>query len=158
LPKLAFSKPPQVGPMRAARCSVAWPISRASGITPIAASVKVAAGSHAASWAKRCDRRAAAIAGYPSRFVGRIRCRMPDSPVARQRGPAADARDMVENRGRIQILRGPMDILDLKKHLVDVCHRASERWLTSGSGGNISVRVPNTNRYLCTATGVTFRD
>ena len=51
-----------------------------------------------------------------------------------------------------------MDLTDLKQHLVDVCHRASERWLTSGSGGNISVRIPGTDRYLCTATGVTFRD
>ena len=46
----------------------------------------------------------------------------------------------------------------LKKHLVDVCHWASDRWLTAGSGGNISVRIPNSDRYLCTATGVTFRD
>jgi len=51
-----------------------------------------------------------------------------------------------------------MDVTDLKKHLVDICHRASERWLTAGSGGNISVRIPGTDRYLCTATGVTFRD
>jgi ribulose-5-phosphate 4-epimerase/fuculose-1-phosphate aldolase len=47
---------------------------------------------------------------------------------------------------------------DLKKHLADICHRADERWVTAGSGGNISVRVPGTNRFLCTATGVTFRD
>src|SRR6185295_23722 len=47
---------------------------------------------------------------------------------------------------------------DLKRELVDICHRASERWLTAGSGGNISVRIPGTDRYLCTATGVTFRD
>ena len=51
-----------------------------------------------------------------------------------------------------------MAVLDLKRQLVDICHRASERWLTSGSGGNISVRIPGTDRYLCTATGVTFRD
>jgi len=51
-----------------------------------------------------------------------------------------------------------MHLEDLKKLLVDVCHRASERWLTAGSGGNISVRIPNTDRYLCTATGVTFQD
>ncbi len=51
-----------------------------------------------------------------------------------------------------------MTPLDYKKQLVDICHRASERWLTAGSGGNISVRIPNTDRYLCTATGVTFRD
>ncbi len=51
-----------------------------------------------------------------------------------------------------------MTILDLKKLLADVCHRADQRWLTAGSGGNISVRVPGTDRYLCTATGVTFRD
>ena len=51
-----------------------------------------------------------------------------------------------------------MTVEDRKKHLADICHRASERWLTSGSGGNISVRIPGTDRYLCTATGVTFRD
>ena len=51
-----------------------------------------------------------------------------------------------------------MNVQDLKKELVDVCHCASERWLTAGSGGNISVRIPGTDRYLCTATGVTFRD
>lgn len=51
-----------------------------------------------------------------------------------------------------------MDVLDLKKHLADICHRASERWLTAGSGGNISMRIPGTGRYLCTATGVTFAD
>jgi ribulose-5-phosphate 4-epimerase/fuculose-1-phosphate aldolase len=51
-----------------------------------------------------------------------------------------------------------MSIMDLKKQLVDVCHRASDRWLTAGSGGNISIRIPNTDRYLCTATGVTFAD
>src|SRR5215470_15492015 len=51
-----------------------------------------------------------------------------------------------------------MSVLDLKKHLTDICQRASERWLTSGSGGNISVRIPDSDRYLCTATGVTFRD
>jgi len=51
-----------------------------------------------------------------------------------------------------------MNLLDLKKQLVDVCHKASDRWLTAGSGGNISVRIPGTDRYLCTATGVTFAD
>ena len=50
-----------------------------------------------------------------------------------------------------------MTVTDLKKHLVDICHCASERWLTAGSGGNISVRIPGTDRYLCTATGITFR-
>ena len=51
-----------------------------------------------------------------------------------------------------------VSLQDLRKQLTDVCHRASERWLTAGSGGNISIRVPGTDRYLCTATGVTFRD
>jgi L-fuculose-phosphate aldolase len=51
-----------------------------------------------------------------------------------------------------------MKLDDLKKHLADICIRASERWLTAGSGGNISVRVPGTDRMLVTATGVTFRD
>ena len=50
-----------------------------------------------------------------------------------------------------------MNVQDLKKELVDICHCASDRWLTAGSGGNISVRIPGTDRYLCTATGVTFR-
>jgi ribulose-5-phosphate 4-epimerase/fuculose-1-phosphate aldolase len=51
-----------------------------------------------------------------------------------------------------------MLVSDLKRHLADVCRRASERWLTAGSGGNVSVRIPGTDRYLVTATGVTFRD
>ena len=51
-----------------------------------------------------------------------------------------------------------MNIDELKRHLVDICHCASERWLTAGSGGNISVRIPDTDRYLCTAPGVTVRD
>ncbi len=51
-----------------------------------------------------------------------------------------------------------MNVQDLKKELVDICHCANDRWLTAGSGGNISVRIPGTDRYLCTATGVTFRD
>ena len=51
-----------------------------------------------------------------------------------------------------------MNLENLKRELVDICHCASERWLTAGSGGNISVRIPGTDRYLCTATGVTFRD
>src|SRR4051794_32295500 len=50
-----------------------------------------------------------------------------------------------------------MVISDLRKHLTDICHRASHRWLTAGSGGNISVRV-DAERMLCTATGVTFLD
>lgn len=50
------------------------------------------------------------------------------------------------------------DLLDLKKHLVDICHRTHDRWLSAGSGGNISVRIPGTDRMLCTATNVTFRD
>src|SRR5262249_53887198 len=65
---------------------------------------------------------------------------------------------VVENRRPISDTRRCMSVLDLKEHLADICHRASERWLTSGSGGNISVRIPGTDRYLCTATGVTFRD
>jgi L-fuculose-phosphate aldolase len=51
-----------------------------------------------------------------------------------------------------------MTTTDLKRQLVDVARRANERWLTAGSGGNISVRIPGTDRYLCTATGVTFAD
>ena len=51
-----------------------------------------------------------------------------------------------------------MNVQDLQKELVDICHCASDRWLTAGSGGNISVRIPGTDRYLCTATGITFRD
>lgn len=53
---------------------------------------------------------------------------------------------------------GSVSIQDLRKQLADICHCASERWLTAGSGGNISIRIPSTDRYLCTATGVTFRD
>src|SRR5262245_52670903 len=81
-------------------------------------------------------------------------------PVKEENDPGArlpNHVDQVESVGTI-VNSTRMSVLDLKKQLVDVCHRASERWLTSGSGGNISIRIPGGDRYLCTATGVTFRD
>src|SRR5262245_17271585 len=51
--------------------------------------------------------------------------------------PPRYPRARLRSRPGFQILLAHMDVLDLKKHLTDICHRASERWLTSGSGGNI---------------------
>ncbi len=45
LPKVALSSPPSVGPVRSARCSVAVPISAASGRTATHAIAKISTGS-----------------------------------------------------------------------------------------------------------------
>ena len=45
-PKVAFNSPPQVGPVRSAKCSVDSPIRCASGIIPSAARKNVVPGSH----------------------------------------------------------------------------------------------------------------
>ena len=37
--------------------------------------------------------------------------------------------------------RASMDLHDIRKELVDICHRSSERWLTAGSGGNIGADI-----------------
>ena len=44
LPNVTFSRPPMPGPARAARCSVASPISAAVGMTPSAAARKMITG------------------------------------------------------------------------------------------------------------------
>jgi hypothetical protein len=48
LPKVTFRKPPTPGPVRAASCSVASPITAAVGMTPSAAAPKTSTG---AAWA-----------------------------------------------------------------------------------------------------------
>ncbi len=48
LPKVTFRKPPMPGPVLAAMCSVASPITAAVGITPSAAAPKISTG---AAWA-----------------------------------------------------------------------------------------------------------
>ena len=49
LPKVTLRKPPMPGPVWAARCSVASPITAAVGITPSAAAAKTSTGSACAS-------------------------------------------------------------------------------------------------------------
>jgi ribulose-5-phosphate 4-epimerase/fuculose-1-phosphate aldolase len=49
-------------------------------------------------------------------------------------------------------------IAHLRKELSEFSRRAFYRGLVSGAGGNISVRVPNTDRVLITATGVSLGD
>lgn len=52
-----------------------------------------------------------------------------------------------------------MDILEqVRRALVDVHHRAYQRGLIAGTGGNISARVGDTDRILIKATGVSFGD
>ena len=49
LPKVTFRKPPMPGPVLAAMCSVASPITAAVGITPSAAAPKISTGAACAS-------------------------------------------------------------------------------------------------------------
>ncbi len=46
----------------------------------------------------------------------------------------------------------------LRKELADFSRRAYHRGLVSGTGGNVSVRIPNTDRVLVTPTGVSLGD
>ena len=48
-PKVAFRKPPMPGPVCSAACSVASPISQASGISAVAASTNSTVGSRSAT-------------------------------------------------------------------------------------------------------------
>ena len=50
------------------------------------------------------------------------------------------------------------ELLLLKKELVRISIKAYERGLVFGTGGNISVRVPDTNYAWITATGVSLGD
>jgi L-ribulose-5-phosphate 4-epimerase len=46
----------------------------------------------------------------------------------------------------------------LRKELSEYSKRSFERGLISGTGGNISVRIPDTDRVLITASGVSLAD
>jgi len=46
----------------------------------------------------------------------------------------------------------------LRRELSDYSKRSFQRGLVSGTGGNISVRVPGTDRILITASGVSLAD
>ena len=46
----------------------------------------------------------------------------------------------------------------LRKDLADYSRRTFHRGLVSGAGGNISVRIPDTDRVLITASGVSLGD
>ena len=47
---------------------------------------------------------------------------------------------------------------NLKAELADFCRRSFERHLISGTGGNLSVAVPQTGTYLVTPSGVSLAD
>ncbi len=49
-------------------------------------------------------------------------------------------------------------VTQLRKELAEFSRRAFYRGLVSGAGGNISVRIPGTDRVLITATGVSLGD
>jgi len=51
-----------------------------------------------------------------------------------------------------------MEIIRLRKELSDVSRRAYNRGLVSGTGGNISVRIPGTDTVLITPTGICLGD
>jgi len=49
-----------------------------------------------------------------------------------------------------------VETVRLRRDLADFSRRAYERGLVSGTGGNVSVRIPNTDRVLVTPTGVSL--
>lgn len=49
-------------------------------------------------------------------------------------------------------------ICRLRKELSEYSRRSFDRGLISGTGGNISVRIPDTDRVLITPSGVSLRD
>jgi L-ribulose-5-phosphate 4-epimerase len=51
-----------------------------------------------------------------------------------------------------------MEIIRLRKELSDFSKRAFNRGLVSGTGGNMSVRVPGTDEVLITPTGISLAD
>jgi L-ribulose-5-phosphate 4-epimerase len=51
-----------------------------------------------------------------------------------------------------------MEIIGLRKELSEFSRRAYDRGLVSGTGGNISVRVPGTDTVLITPTGICLGD
>jgi L-ribulose-5-phosphate 4-epimerase len=51
-----------------------------------------------------------------------------------------------------------MEIVRLRKELSDFSIRAFNRGLVSGTGGNMSVRIPGTNEVLITPTGISLAD
>ena len=50
------------------------------------------------------------------------------------------------------------NINELKNDLIEISRRCFSRGLTSGAGGNISVRIPGEDKVLVTGTGISFID
>lgn len=51
-----------------------------------------------------------------------------------------------------------LEIIRLRKELSDFSKRAFNRGLVSGTGGNMSVRIPGTDEVLITPTGISLAD
>ena len=51
-----------------------------------------------------------------------------------------------------------LEIIRLRKELSDFSKRSFKRGLVSGTGGNISVRIPGTDLVLITPTGISLED
>ena len=49
-------------------------------------------------------------------------------------------------------------VIRLRKELAEFSRRSFNRGLVSGAGGNISVRIPDTDQVLITPTGVSLGD
>ena len=50
------------------------------------------------------------------------------------------------------------DIDDYRQQLSEYSHRAFQRHLVSGTGGNLSLRIPETDTVLVTPTGISLAD
>ena len=93
LPKVTFSRPPMPGPVLAAMCSVASPITAAVGITPSAAAAKISTG---------------AACGQLERDRDRDEDRRGRRPGARRRdyGPRAPPRRGTSSSAAVVVLVG----------------------------------------------------
>jgi L-ribulose-5-phosphate 4-epimerase len=58
----------------------------------------------------------------------------------------------------MRIMSNEIEIIRLRKELADYSRRSFNRRLVSGTGGNMSVRVPGTNTALITPTGISLGD
>ena len=50
------------------------------------------------------------------------------------------------------------DEISLRRELAEISRRAFNRGLVSGTGGNISARIPDTDQILITPSGVSLGD
>jgi L-ribulose-5-phosphate 4-epimerase len=61
-------------------------------------------------------------------------------------------------KGEVKNMSKEIEIIRLRKELSDYSKRSFKRGLVSGTGGNISVRIPGTDEVLITPTGISLEE